>query len=262
MNKKKIKILVVDVGGTHIKALATGRKQHIKFASGPTMTPQKMIAGVRKATAGWKYDVVSIGCPGPVNRGKLVAEPHNLGGGWKNFNFQKAFGHPVKLINDAAMQALGSYRGGKMLFLGLGTGLGSALVVDGTIIPLELAHLPYKNNRTYEDYLGVAGLKRFGKKKWRESSGDHRRRTQNGVAGRIRRPRRWQHPFAQKNFRRIRAWATTPMRSLAVFDFGKTRKPMAIEDMDFHLKRLKLFDILKKKQHPVALRFIFLFQNH
>src|SRR5437899_7692903 len=137
-----MRILVVDVGGTHVKLLATGHKQPVKIPSGPKMTPAKMIFAVRAATAGWKYDAVSIGYPGPVVHGHPVAEPHNLGRGWVGFNFGKAFGLPVKIINDAAMQALGSYRGGRMLFLGLGTGLGSALIVDEVLEPMELAHLP------------------------------------------------------------------------------------------------------------------------
>jgi len=127
---------------------------------------------VRTATAGWKFEAVSIGYPGAVVHGHPVAEPHNLGRGWVGFDFRKAFGRPVKVINDAAMQALGSYRGGRMLFLGLGTGLGSALIVDGVLEPMELAHLPYKNGRTYEDYVGLAGLKRLGKKKWRRHVAD------------------------------------------------------------------------------------------
>jgi polyphosphate glucokinase len=159
-------VLVVDVGGTHVKVLVTGEKEHRQFDSGPTMTPPEMIAGVAKAVEGWSYDVISMGYPGPVLRGKLVAEPHNLGKGWVGFDFEAAFGRPVKILNDAAMQALGSYRGGRMLFLGLGTGLGSALIVDGILEPMELGHLPYKK-RTFEDYVGIRGLKRFGKKKWR-----------------------------------------------------------------------------------------------
>jgi polyphosphate glucokinase len=162
-----MKILVIDVGGTHIKLLASEEKKHIRIDSGPRFTPRKMVAAVRAAIAGWKFEVVSIGYPGPVIGGRLMAEPHNLGGGWVGFNFAKAFGCPVKIVNDAAMQALGSYEGGRMLFLGLGTGLGSALVIDGTLAPLELAHLPYKKNRTYEEYVGLAGLQRLGKKSWR-----------------------------------------------------------------------------------------------
>jgi polyphosphate glucokinase len=164
-----MKILVIDVGGTHVKATATGRRTRIKFTSGPKMTPRQMVAGVLAATGGWQYDAISIGYPGPVLHDQPMREPFNLGGGWVGFNFQKAFGCPVKIINDAAMQALGSYEGGQMLFLGLGTGLGSALVSHhGDVIPLELAHLPYKNEQSYEDYVGLAGLKRTGKKKWRK----------------------------------------------------------------------------------------------
>ena len=170
--KSRTRVLVLDVGGTHVKALATGHRRHAEFPSGPTLTPKKMVAALRKAVAGWKYDAVSIGYPGPVLHGRPVAEPHNLGPGWVGFDFRKAFGRPVKIINDAAMQALGSYRGGRMLFLGLGTGLGSALIVDGVLEPMELAHLPYKKGRTYEDYVGLAGLKRFGKKKWRRHVAD------------------------------------------------------------------------------------------
>lgn len=162
-----LNVLVVDVGGTHIKLLATGRREPIKIPSGPTMTPARMVAAVKEATTAWKYEVVSIGYPGAVLHGKPVSEPHNLGGGWVGFNFKKAFGRPVRIINDAAMQALGGYRGGRMLFLGLGTGLGTALIVDGALEPMELAHLPYKKGRTYEDYVGHAGLKRLGKKQWR-----------------------------------------------------------------------------------------------
>jgi len=160
-------ILVVDVGGTHLKLLATGRKNRLEIPSGPQMTAKKMVEAVRVATPGWNYDAVSIGYPGPVVHGRPVSEPHNLGPGWVGFDFSRAFHRPVKIINDAAMQALGSYRGGRMLFLGLGTGLGSALIVDGVLEPLELAHLPYKHGRTYENYVGLAGLKRLGKKKWR-----------------------------------------------------------------------------------------------
>jgi polyphosphate glucokinase len=161
-----MKILVVDVGGTHVKILASGQASRREFVSGPTLTAEEMVLEVQKTAADWEYDAVSIGYPGPVLRGKPVAEPHNLGAGWVGFNFEAAFGCPVKVINDAAMQALGSYTGGKMLFLGLGTGLGSAMVVDGIVEPMELGHLPYRKG-TYEDYIGIEGLKRFGKKKWR-----------------------------------------------------------------------------------------------
>ncbi len=162
-----MKILVVDVGGTHVKVLATGYKRPIKIPSGPDMTPRVMARRVLAATRGWPFDVVSIGYPGAVVNGKPVSDPHNLGKGWVGFNFKKAFGRPVKVVNDAAMQALGSYKRGRMLFLGLGTGLGSALIVDGVLEPMELAHLPYKKGRSYEEYLGKKGLKRMGKKKWR-----------------------------------------------------------------------------------------------
>jgi polyphosphate glucokinase len=161
------KILAIDVGGTHVKVLATGRRKPLEIPSGPKMTAKQMVRDVRQATVGWRYSVVSIGYPGPVLHGKPVSEPANLGGGWVGFDFEKAFGHPVRLINDAAMQALGSYKGGRMLFLGLGTGLGSALIVDGVLEPMELAHLPFKNGKTYEDLVGEAALQRFGKKKWR-----------------------------------------------------------------------------------------------
>ena len=162
-----MKILAIDVGGTHVKVLATGRRTPLEIPSGPTMTATQMVRKVRQGTTGWSYSVVSIGYPGAVLHGKPVSEPPNLGGGWVGFDFTKAFGHPVRVINDAAMQALGSYKGGRMLFLGLGTGLGSALIVDGVLEPMELAHLPYKEGQTYEDRVGKAALKRLGKKKWR-----------------------------------------------------------------------------------------------
>ena len=164
-------VLVVDVGGSHVKILATGQEASREFASGPTLTAEQMVAGVLKCAAGWKYDAVSIGYPGPVLRGRPVSEPHNLASGWVGFDFEAAFGCPVKLINDAAMQALGSYTGGKMLFLGLGTGLGSAMIVDGVVEPMELGHLPYRKG-TYEDYVGARRLKRVGKRKWRRAVQD------------------------------------------------------------------------------------------
>jgi polyphosphate glucokinase len=165
---KTHKVLVIDVGGTNIKMLATGQKEPRKFPSGPTMTAGKMVRVVKECVKDWKFDRVSLGYPGPIINGHALREPHNLGGGWMKFNFGKAFGCPVKVINDAAMQALGSYKGGRMLFLGLGTGLGSAMIVDGTLEPMELAHLIYKKGKTYEDYLGLRGLERLGKKKWRQ----------------------------------------------------------------------------------------------
>ena len=166
------KVLVIDIGGTHVKLLATGQKEPTKIPSGPEMTPRRMVTLVRRATAKWKYSAVSIGYPGPVLHGKPVSDPHNLAPGWVGFDFRKAFGRPVKLMNDAALQAIGSYKRGRMLFLGLGTGLGSALIVDGLIEPLELAHLPYKKGGTYEDYIGLRGLERLGKKKWRRYVAD------------------------------------------------------------------------------------------
>jgi polyphosphate glucokinase len=160
------RVLVVDVGGTSVKILTTGQTKPRKFSSGPTLTPHQMVVGVKKLAADWAYDVVSIGYPGAVLHGRPIAEPVNLGRGWIGFDFARAFGRPVKVVNDAAMQALGSYKGGKMLFLGLGTGLGTALIVDGAIAPMEIGHLPYKK-ATYEHYLGRASLERRGKKKWR-----------------------------------------------------------------------------------------------
>jgi predicted NBD/HSP70 family sugar kinase len=161
-----MRILVVDIGGTHVKVLATGRRTPVRLPSGPDLNPTEMVKTVKAAAAGWQYDVVSVGYPGPVVHGHPVSEPHNLGSGWVGFNFYRAFGKPVKVINDAAMQAMGGYQGGRMLFLGLGTGLGSALIIDGVLEPLEIGHLPYKKGRTYEDYVGARGLKRHGKKKW------------------------------------------------------------------------------------------------
>jgi polyphosphate glucokinase len=162
-----VKILVVDIGGTNIKVLASGRRTPIKIPSGQDLTPARMVKRLLDAVYDWKFDVVSIGYPGVVVHGKPMTEPVNLGRGWVGFNFKKALGRPVRLINDAAMQALGSYQGGRMLFLGLGTGLGSALIIDGVLEPMELAHLPYKKGLSYEDYLGKAGMKRSGKRRWR-----------------------------------------------------------------------------------------------
>jgi polyphosphate glucokinase len=164
-----MKVLVIDIGGTNIKVASTDRRDSIKIASGATMTAALMAQQVLAATEGWKYDVISIGYPGPVVHDHPLAEPHNLGLGWIDFPYQKVFGKPIRFINDAAMQALGGYRGGRMLFLGTGTGLGSAMVFDGVVIPLELAHLPYKKGRTYEEYIGLAGLQLRGKKRWRKS---------------------------------------------------------------------------------------------
>jgi polyphosphate glucokinase len=169
--KSDPRILVVDVGGTHVKLLVTGLKQPIEIPSGPVLSPKAMVQKVNQALTDRPYDVVSIGYPGPVVHGHPVREPYNLGSGWVGFDFRKAFGRPVKIVNDAAMQALGGYKRGKLLFLGLGTGLGSAMIVDGILEPMELAHLPYKNGRTYEDYVGLPGLKRLGRKKWESHVG-------------------------------------------------------------------------------------------
>src|SRR4051794_8243654 len=164
-------VLVVDVGGTHVKLLATGHSEPRMFDSGPTLTAEQMVAGARELARDWTFDVVAIGYPGPVLHGRPVAEPHNLAPGWVGFDYRAAFGCPVKLVNDAAMQALGSYKKGKMLFLGLGTGLGSTLIVDGVVEPMELGHLPYKK-ATYEDYVGLRGLKKHGSHKWRRHVAD------------------------------------------------------------------------------------------
>ena len=160
-------VLAVDIGGTNVKILVSGEKEPRKFPSGPHLTPREMVAGVKKLAEGWKYEVVSIGYPGMVIHNHPVADPRNLGRGWVGFDYREAFGKPVKIVNDAAMQALGSYKGGRMLFLGLGTGLGSTVIADGIVEPMELAHLPYRKG-TYEDYVGLRGLKKRGKKKWRQ----------------------------------------------------------------------------------------------
>jgi polyphosphate glucokinase len=159
-------VLVIDVGGSNVKILATGQPESRKFPSGPSLTPALMVAGVKELAVDWAYDVIAIGYPGVVHQGHIAQEPHNLAPGWVGFDFEAAFGKPVRLINDAALQALGSYGKGTLLFLGLGTGLGSAMVVEGVVVPMELAHLPYKKG-TYEYYLGKSGLARMGKKKWR-----------------------------------------------------------------------------------------------
>ncbi len=163
-----MKTLVIDVGGTNVKVLATGKRTPIKIPSGTHMTPRRMVAEVSAATADWRYDRISIGFPGPVKNDHPLREPWNLGKGWVGFDFQRAFKKPVQLINDAAMQALGSYDGGRMLFLGLGTGLGSTMIHDGTLIPLELAHLPYRDGQSYEEWVGNAGMHDLGKKRWRK----------------------------------------------------------------------------------------------
>lgn len=166
-----MKVLVIDIGGTHVKILATGHRTHRQFDSGRSLTPGKMVSQVRKLSSDWEYDAISIGYPGPVLRGRPVTEPFNLGKGWVGFDFERAFKRPVKFVNDAAMQALGSYTGGRMLFLGLGTGLGSTMIVDGLVEPMELGHLPYKR-ATFEDYVGVRGFEQYGKRRWRRYVAD------------------------------------------------------------------------------------------
>jgi polyphosphate glucokinase len=166
-----MKVLVIDVGGHSVKILASGQNERREFPSGPTLTADQMVTGVKQLAEGWGHDVVAIGYPGPVLHGRPVAEPHNLGPGWLGFDYQAAFGCPVKVVNDAALQALGSYKGGKMLFLGLGTGLGSAMIVNGVVEPMELGHLPYRKG-TFEDYVGLRGLKRRGRKKWQKLVAD------------------------------------------------------------------------------------------
>jgi polyphosphate glucokinase len=167
--KRHTRVLAIDVGGSHVKTRVFGRREMRQFESGADLTPRQMVAHVHELTGDWTYDAVSIGYPGVVLHGKVVAEPHNLGPGWVGFDFRKAFGRPTHVMNDAAMQAVGSYEGGRMLFLGLGTGLGSAMIVDGVVAPMELAHLPYKKGRTYEEYVGERGLKRLGGRKWRRT---------------------------------------------------------------------------------------------
>jgi polyphosphate glucokinase len=161
-------VLAIDIGGSHVKMLVSRAHEPLRFTSGPTLTPRQMVKQAMLLAANWKYTAVSIGVPGVVVHGRIAAEPRHLGRGWVGFDFGKAFGCPVRVINDAAMQALGSYAGGRMLFLGLGTGLGSAMIVDGRVEPMELAHLPYRKGRTFEEYVGAAGLKRLGLEKWRK----------------------------------------------------------------------------------------------
>ena len=161
-------VLAVDVGGSHVKALASDQSERRRFVSGPSLTPEEMVAGTLAAVADWAWEAVTVGIPAPVRGGRVVSEPVNLGKGWVAFDYEAAFGKPTAVVNDAVMQAVGSYRGGRMLFLGLGTGLGSAMIVDGVIEPLELGHLPFRK-KTFEDYVGERGLKRLGKKKWRQA---------------------------------------------------------------------------------------------
>jgi polyphosphate glucokinase len=164
-------VLVVDVGGSHVKVRASGEPERRRTDSGPAMTAAEMVTAVRELAQGWDWERVSVGIPSPVHNGRVVSEPANLGEGWVGFDYEGAFGRPTKVVNDAAMQALGSYEGGTMLFLGLGTGLGSALVSDGLVQPLELGHLPYRK-KTFEDYTGEAALEQRGKKRWRRDVAD------------------------------------------------------------------------------------------
>jgi polyphosphate glucokinase len=159
-------ILSIDVGGSHIKLMTNTKRIKREFVSGPDLTARSMVEKVKQVTKDWTYDLVSVGYPGPVVRDRPSVEPHNLGRGWKGFDFSRAFNRPARVVNDALMQALGGYKGGKMLFLGLGTGLGSAMIVDGALVPMELAHLPYRKEKSFEDFVGAAGLKRHGKKRW------------------------------------------------------------------------------------------------
>ena len=163
------RILVIDIGGSHIKFRLGARGRIRRFGSGPEMTPEEVVRKVRKLARDLPYQAVSIGYPGLVLHGRIAAEPYNLGQGWMGYDFEKAFGRPVRVINDATMQALGSYQGGRMLFLGLGTGLGATLILEGTVEPLEIGHMPYKRGRTFEDYVGERGRERLGNKKWRKA---------------------------------------------------------------------------------------------
>src|SRR3989440_3615838 len=174
-------ILSIDVGGSRVKFMTDKERTKRAFASGPDLSAKAMVTKVKAVTKDWSYDVVSIGYPGPVINNRPLSEPHNLGRGWAGFNFEKAFGRPTRVVNDALMQAIGSYQGGRMLFLGLGTGLGSAMIVDGILEPMELAHLPYKKGRTYEDYVGLAGLERLGKKRWRQHVWDVAEQLKNAL---------------------------------------------------------------------------------
>src|SRR5882757_10470348 len=165
-------VLAIDIGGTHVKVMTDKERTRREFVSGPDLSARAMVKKVQELTKDWSYDVISVGYPGPVVHDRPLAEPHNLGRGWAGFDFQEAFGRPTRVVNDALMQAIGSYRGGRMLFLGLGTGLGSAMIVDGILEPMELAHLPYRGGKTFEQCVGAAALKRVGKKKWQRAVDD------------------------------------------------------------------------------------------
>lgn len=164
--------LAIDIGGTHVKIRIPSEPEKREFESGPTLTPKQMVDGVKKLSTGWKFDSITIGLPAPIRNNKPVKNPANLGPGWMDFDYDADFGVPVKIINDAAMQAVGSYKAGRMLFLGLGTGLGSCLIVDHSVVPLELAHMPYRKGKTFEDFVGLRGLKKLGKKRWRKQVSD------------------------------------------------------------------------------------------
>lgn len=166
---KDLVVLAIDLGGSHVKMLLSSGGDRRAAVSGPEMSAKKMVEAVKELAADWQYDVIGMGYPGPVANSKPTAEPHNLGSGWKDFDFSAAFGKPVRLVNDAVMQAIGGYKGGNMLFIGLGTGLGSAMIVNNVCLPMELAHLPYKKDETFEDFVGERGLEKYGKKKWRKS---------------------------------------------------------------------------------------------
>jgi polyphosphate glucokinase len=169
---RKLRVLAIDVGGSHVKTRVSTHRQIRQFESGPDLTASQMVKRVHRLTGDWIYDVVSIGYPGVVMHNKVLTEPHHLGGGWVGFDFRRALGRPTRIMNDAVMQAIGSYEGGRMLFLGLGTGLGSALIIDGIVAPMELAHLPFKKGRAYEHYAGDAGRRRLGAKKWSKLVGE------------------------------------------------------------------------------------------
>lgn len=213
-------VLVVDIGGTHVKVLANDQTESRQFNFGPALLPKPMALGSQKIAEGWSYGVVSIGYPGPVLRNRPVAEPHNLGRCWVGFDYEAAFRHPVKLINDAAMQASGSYRGGKILFPGFGTGLGSTMIMDGIIEPMELGHLPYKRY-TYEDYVGQRGLGRVGKHKWRPHVADFVARLVEALE-----PEMLSYAEAKCDTSRsclpAAGQATTRTPSLGEFDLGRT----------------------------------------
>ena len=197
-------VLAVDVGGSHVKALASNRRERRRFVSGPTLTPEEMVAGTLEAAAGWSWSRVTVGIPSPVRGGKVVAEPVNLGDGWVGFDFEAAFGKPTQVVNDAVMQAVGSYQGGRMLFLGLGTGLGSAMIVDGVIEPLELGHLPYRK-KTFEDYVGERGLEEARQEEVDEGRLRRRRAARGGDGARRGRPRGRRSRRARRAARRLPA---------------------------------------------------------